>query len=95
MRWILFTTKPCPACKTMKERMNKVGMKYDIVDLSKPEPQYDAKKFFFVRHAPTLLIVDDKDEPIESLVGLYSEEKLKAMKAMYEKEMKHDSQNRR
>jgi glutaredoxin len=82
MRWVLFTTKDCAACERMKRNLFEAEIKYDIIDMDKDEKLYDKMHFSFVRHAPTLVLID-KGKIVDSHGSSLPVHELLRLKAKY------------
>ena len=55
---LLFTTKTCPNCRSVKDMLNKIGFKYTIIDA---DENADLCRQYNVMQAPTLVMVKGKN----------------------------------
>ena len=63
---MLFGTKTCPNCKIAKTLLEKANIEYSFVDA---EENKDLTKYYEVKQAPTLVIVDDENK-VEKIANL-------------------------
>ncbi len=63
---MLFGTKTCPNCKIAKTLLEKANIEYNFIDA---EENKDLTKYYEVKQAPTLVIVDDENK-VEKIANL-------------------------
>jgi len=61
---LLFTSKRCPPCRPMKERLRKEGVKFKEIDVDTPEGSKLADKYN-VRMLPSMVIDGKLEEDLD------------------------------
>jgi glutaredoxin len=56
--FLLFTTPTCPKCPAAKKLLEQKGVKYELVDASKPDGLDKARKFQIVQ-VPALIVLEN------------------------------------
>jgi glutaredoxin len=82
VRWILFTTKNCPACDRMKRNLFEADISHGVIDMEKDKDLYNKLHFAFVRSAPTLVIVND-GKVVNSYSGSLPVHELRRLREKY------------
>jgi len=76
MKTILyFTAAWCGPCKALAPRMEKLSgqIKYQKIDI---DGNHDMSAKYGIRNVPTLVLIDEKGEPISKMVGVRSDEEI-------------------
>lgn len=83
MKIIKLSAEWCCQCKSLTDKLDSMGIKYDSVDV---ESDYgdDLATKYKVRSLPTMIILDDNDEFLGKLSGNPSEEVIKSFIDKYE-----------
>ncbi len=68
MRLILFTSKRCPVCEPLKEKLKKLPLELKVVDIEE-NPTERANRLVF--SAPTL-IVEEEGREVKRWSGVFS-----------------------
>lgn len=82
MKIIKFGAEWCSPCKAMKPIIERVfnDEKYSdirFLNIDVDEDDEDLSGKFKVRNVPTIIVVNDKDEVLDKLVGTFNETKLR------------------
>jgi ribonucleoside-triphosphate reductase len=59
-KFLLFTTPVCPKCPAAKKLLEQKGVKYELIDASKPDGLDKARKYA-VMQVPTLIILEGEN----------------------------------
>ena len=57
----VYSTKDCPYCTELKQRLNNYNLPYEVTDVDEEEQEWEEMcKTLSIEFVPTVIIVDDK-----------------------------------
>lgn len=76
MRLVKIYSKTCGPCKVLERNLKQSKVHYDSIDINTTEGEEYVDKYN-VRAIPTLLLIDDNDNLVNSVTGVINEEAIK------------------
>lgn len=72
MKFIYFSAPWCQPCKTLGPVMERVGQKHTVEKIN-IDVDFEKAKTFNIRSIPSVVLVDEDEQPITVLVGIKPE----------------------